>query len=103
MRGSSGAVYLARPAKGAETERALVIGGDAGSRFRVTWAFVLEPLDESHTRLLTRAGADYERRPVGIALNLVARPMHFAMQRRQLLNLKRRVTPRVRGVVFDAF
>lgn len=74
MRGSSGAVYLARPAKGAETERALVIGGDAGSRFRVTWAFVLEPLDESHTRLLTRARADYERRPVGIALNLVARP-----------------------------
>src|SRR5215218_3031158 len=67
-------------------ERALVIGGDAGSLYRVIWAFVLEPLDESRTRLLTRASGDYERPSVGLRLRLVGHPMHFAMERRQLLN-----------------
>jgi hypothetical protein len=41
--------------KAVERERALVIGGDAGSLYTVTWAFVLEALDDSHTRLLARA------------------------------------------------
>jgi hypothetical protein len=76
--------------KAVEPERMLVLGGDAGSLYRVNWAFVLERLDESHTRLLTRARADYERPSVGLRLRLAGHPMHFAMQRRQLLNLKRR-------------
>jgi hypothetical protein len=76
--------------KAVEPERVLVIDGDARSRYRVVWAFVLDPLDESRTRLLTRASAEYERRSVGVGLHLVGHPMHFAMQRRQLLNLKRR-------------
>jgi hypothetical protein len=76
--------------KAIEPERALVIGGEAGSLYSVIWAFVLEPLDESRTRLLTRASGDYERASVGLRLRLVGHPMHFAMQRRQLLNLKRR-------------
>jgi hypothetical protein len=76
--------------KAVEPKRVLVLGGDAGSLYRVIWAFVLEPLDESHTRLLTRAAADYERRSVGLRLRLAGHPMHFAMQRRQLLNVKRR-------------
>jgi hypothetical protein len=62
-----------------------------GRSYRVIWTFVLEPLDESRTRLLTRASGDYERPSVGLYLRLVGHPMHFAMQRRQLLNLKRRV------------
>ena len=57
----------------------------------MTWAFVLEPLDDSHTRLLARARADYERPWVGLLLRLIGHPIHTAMQRRQLLNLKRRV------------
>jgi hypothetical protein len=73
-----------------EPGRVLVLGGDAGSLFQVIWTFVLESLDESRTRLLTRAAADYERRSVGLRLGLVGHPMRFAMQRRQLLNLKRR-------------
>jgi hypothetical protein len=40
--------------KAVEPERVLVLGGDAGSLYRVNWAFVLEPL-ESRTRLLARA------------------------------------------------
>lgn len=76
--------------KAVEPERVLVLGGDAGSLYRVNWAYVLEPLDKSRTRLLTRARGDYERPWVGLYLRLVGHPMHFAMQRRQLLNLKRR-------------
>ena len=37
-----------------EPERALVLGEETGS---FTWTFVLEPIDETSTRLLTRAGA----------------------------------------------
>jgi hypothetical protein len=57
----------------------------------VIWSFVLEPLDESCTRLLTRASAEYDRPSVGLRLHVAGHPMHFAMQRRQLLNEKRRV------------
>jgi hypothetical protein len=77
--------------KAVEPERALVIGGDAGTRYRVAWAFVLEPLDQTSTRLITRSSGDYDRAAAGIWLRLVMHPIHFAMQRRQLLNLKRRV------------
>jgi len=71
-----------------EPERALVLG-DAGGR--ATWALVLEPVDGTSTRLVTRLRAGYERFAVGLLIGLVGRPIHFAMQRRQLLNLKRRV------------
>jgi len=70
-----------------EPERALVLGDQAGS---FTWALVLEPIDEASTRFLTRARAEYERFAVGLTLGLLWRPIHFGMQRRQLLNLKRR-------------
>lgn len=73
-----------------EPGRALVLGGDAGTRYRVSWAFVLEPIDETSTRLVTRASAEYERRAVGLMLGLIWHPLDFAMQRRQLLNVKRR-------------
>jgi hypothetical protein len=52
-----------------EPERALVLGDDVGS---MSWAFVLQPVGETRTRLITH-------------------PVHFGMQRRQLLNLKRLV------------
>jgi hypothetical protein len=69
-----------------EPKRALVLGDAAGS---ATWAFVLEPIDEASTRLVTRARAGYERFAVGLLIGLVWHPIHFGMQRRQLLNLKR--------------
>jgi len=83
--------------KAVEPEHALVIGGDAGSLYRVSWAFVLEPIDESHTRLLTRARAELgAERLAGKLRLLVFHPVHFAMQRKQLLNIKRRAET-VRG------
>jgi hypothetical protein len=71
-----------------EPERALVLGDDAGT---LAWALVLEPVDETRTRLITRGSGRYERLVVGLMLGLVWRPIHFGMQRKQLLNLKRRV------------
>ena len=71
-----------------EPERALVLGGDG---VPVSWTLVLEPIDKTSTRLLTRGRGSYERFAVGLMLGLVWRPIHFGMQRRQLRNLKRRV------------
>jgi hypothetical protein len=52
---------------------------------------VLEPIDARTTRLLVRASGDYERRSVGLMLQVIWRPMHFAMQRKQLLTLRKRI------------
>lgn len=74
---------------GIEPDRALVLTGDAGL-YRVAWAFVLEPIDASSTRLLARASGDYDRPAVWLLLQFVWRPLHFAMERKQLLNLRDR-------------
>lgn len=71
-----------------EPERALVLGEDTGS---MSWVFVLEPIDETSTRLVTRVRAWYKTLAGRLMLGLVFHPIHFGMQRRQLLNLKRRV------------
>ena len=51
----------------------------------------MSPSTARMTRLLARASGDYERRNVGLMLNVISRPMHFAMQRKQLLNLRKRI------------
>ncbi|HUO73400.1 MAG TPA: hypothetical protein VMU39_21700 [Solirubrobacteraceae bacterium] len=73
-----------------DPERALVLRGSAGPYYNVSWAFVLEPIDQTSTRLLVRGSGDYDRVAVGVVLRFVVRPIHFAMQRKQLLNIKRR-------------
>jgi hypothetical protein len=70
-----------------EPQRALVLGDDAGS---MSWAFVLEPVDERNTRLITRSMGAYDRLALGLMLKVGWHPVHFGMQRRQLLNLRRR-------------
>lgn len=71
-----------------EPERALVLGDAAGG---MSWAFVLEPIDENRTRLITRSRGAYDNLALGLFLNVFWRPVDFGMQRRQLLNLKRLV------------
>jgi hypothetical protein len=71
-----------------EPERALVLGDSAGS---MSWAFVLAPVDETSTRLITRSRGAYDHLALGLLLKVVWHPVHFGMQRRQLLNLKRLV------------
>lgn len=56
-----------------------------------SWAFVLEPIDASTTRLLTRMRVTY--RPTakwGPYVHLLLEPSHFVMGRRQLLGLRHR-------------
>ncbi len=69
-----------------EPERALVLGDDAGS---MSWAFVLEPVDQTSTRVITRSRGAYDRLALGLMLKVLWHPLRFGMQRRQLLNLKR--------------
>jgi hypothetical protein len=71
-----------------EPERALVLGDDAGS---MSWALVLEPVDERNTRLITRSRGAIDRLALGLMLKIIWHPLDFGMQRRQLLNLKRLV------------
>ncbi len=56
-----------------------------------SWAFVLEPIDASTTRILTRMRASY--RPAAKwapFVYLLLEPAHFIMGRRQLLGLRQR-------------
>jgi hypothetical protein len=56
-----------------------------------SWAFVLQPLDASTTRLLTRMRVTY--RPTakwGPYVHLLLEPGHFVMGRRQLLGVRQR-------------
>jgi hypothetical protein len=71
-----------------EPHRALVLGDDAG---QMSWAFVLEPVDETSTRLITRSRGTIDRVTLGLMLKVFWHPLDFGMQRRQLLNLKRLV------------
>ena len=72
-----------------EPERTLVLGGTRPP-FRVSWAFVLQPLDDMTTRLIARCRVVPRSVAVGLLLRLL-HPVHFAMQRKQLLTLERRV------------
>jgi len=71
-----------------DPERALVLGDAAGG---MVWEFVLEPIDERTTRIVTRVRATYEGLGFGLFLKAVWHPTHFAMERRQLLNLRQHI------------
>jgi ketosteroid isomerase-like protein len=73
--------------RGVEPERALVLGEETGS---FTWTFVLEPIDETSTRLVARVRSWYKTLASRLMIGFVFHPIHFGMQRRQLLNLKQR-------------
>jgi hypothetical protein len=65
-----------------------VLGDDAGQMSR---AFMLEPADETSTRLITRSRGTTGRVALGLMLKVFWHPHDFGMQRRQLLHLKRLV------------
>jgi hypothetical protein len=83
-------------------DRHLVLGWRPapGAAPRVTWAFVLNEVDARTTRLVVRArgSADYPfyGLPPRIGLPLIS-AVHFVMQRKQLLELARRVESREEG------
>jgi hypothetical protein len=77
-----------------EPNKSLVLGwlGSTGTP-TVTWAFVLQSATDESTRLLVRARAGetyrFRRLPTRLSQPLM-RPVHFLMQRKQLLGIKRR-------------
>lgn len=58
-----------------------------------TWVFVLQPVDDHRTRLIVRLRANFGMPLVAewIAAR-VLEPIHFVMERKQLLGIRRRVT-----------
>ena len=73
-----------------EPGRALVLGG-IPPPFTAVFAYVLESQDEATTRLLVRFRAAPGNLAARLITRLVVHPVAFAMQRRQFLNLRRRV------------
>lgn len=57
-----------------------------------TWAFVLHPLDDGTTRLIVRLRARFGLPPaLEFLCTRLLEPVHFVMERKQLLGIKRRV------------
>lgn len=76
-----------------EPARSLVLGVPAGREGYVArWTFALEPAARGRTRLLVRGSFAYTilhlPRP---AMRVLARVVHFIMERKQLLGIRRRV------------
>ena len=73
-----------------EPRRHLILGWLTNGKPMMTWAFVLDPLTPVRTRLIVRARASDSYRlwrlPPRTSV-LAARPVHFVMQRKQLLGI----------------
>jgi len=54
-----------------EPDRALVLGDDAG---QMSWAFALEPVDATSTRLITRSRGTIDRLALGLMLKVFCGP-----------------------------
>ena len=79
-----------------EPRRALTLGwAEQAGAPQVTWTFALDETAPGVTRLLVRVRGGSAYRFHGLPLpvtRLVIRLIHFIMQRKQLLNIRRRVT-----------
>jgi hypothetical protein len=78
-----------------DPERSLVLAWrQPNGTYQTTWAFVLEESAPDMTRLIVRGRVAEGYRPYGLpqwmAL-LAARPAHFIMQRKQLVEIRNRV------------
>jgi hypothetical protein len=77
-------------------DRTLVVGapGDRpGSQAKglphVSWAFVLDPIDDRATRLLVRFRADYRADWSGSLLQHTLEPLSFLIERKMLVEIRR--------------
>ena len=77
-----------------EQEHSLVLSWRLpDGKYQTTWAFVLDGAQANQTRLLVRGRIASGYRPFGLPqwlAVLIARPAHFIMQRKQLVNLRAR-------------
>ena len=74
------------PIRSVAPARALVLGGDTGTR-AWAWQFELNPLDERRTRLILRDRARAERIPAWLML-AAPRALSFVLTRKMLLDIK---------------
>lgn len=72
------------------------VAAPAGPRLEFGWTFVLQPVDDRTTRLLSRTRYDYSPLAVGLILRPVLEPLQFIMERRMLLGIKSRAEARAR-------
>ncbi len=72
--------------------------GERPERFwRTTWCFYLQPLSGRQTRLIVRSNLHFRPRwLVYLPVQLLARPIHYLMQRKQLFGIKERAETGVR-------
>jgi len=59
--------------------------------WRTTWTFFLKKETSDRTRLIVRNNIGFEPWWISIVSNVIAKPLHFIMQKRQLINLKNRI------------
>ena len=59
--------------------------------WRTTWTFFLKKETSDRTRLIVRNNIGFEPWWISIVSNMIAKPLHFIMQKRQLINLKNRI------------
>ena len=64
--------------------------GMFGARYLMTWAFVLEPIGETATRLIVRVRGDMAAGPRATLTSAAVLSLHAVMEHEQLRNLKRR-------------
>jgi hypothetical protein len=83
--------YPAYPVAAVESGRALVLGGDDAQLGSHSWVFFLEPIDERTTRLIVRSRDSYPPTLGSFVIwRVITEPLHFVMERKMLLGIKRR-------------
>lgn len=71
-----------------EPGRAIILGGDDPP---TSWGFILEPIDEASTRLISRFRQNFEPTPGNIlAWRVFTDPITFVMERKMLQGIKAR-------------
>jgi hypothetical protein len=78
------------PVSSVVPEQVLVLGGPDPTMGGACWAFLLKPLEEEHTRLVVRMRAGFKMLVLVSPLaHCLLEPVHFTMQRKMLLTIKR--------------
>ncbi len=78
------------PVSAVEPEHFLVLGGSDPNIGGASWVFLLKPLDEGHTHLVVRMRADFKMPGIITPVfHFLLEPVHFIMERKMLLNIKR--------------
>jgi hypothetical protein len=83
-------LVLGSPSLSSEARASDKSWGMFGARYDSTWAFVLEPVGDTATRLVVRVRGRVQPGARATLARVALRPIHEVMERTQLRNLKRR-------------